>query len=171
MLFLFEFRNGKKYSAEVHFVHQNPQTSQLAVLGFFIQSKRNISTVNNEWNKYLTMAAELGMKDDSDILSLNLVSFIGNNLHDFWRYEGSLTVPPCSEGIIWSIFKQTIVLNETLIDLLRQNVLVTNRRDPQPLYNRLVYRSFLMKLYHRFTISRFTISHGFITRWGQPLIG
>ncbi|PKK24064.1 carbonic anhydrase VI [Columba livia] len=35
------------------------------------------------------------------------------NLSHFYRYQGSLTTPPCSESVIWTIFHSPIVLSHT----------------------------------------------------------
>jgi hypothetical protein len=67
---------------------------------------------------------------------------MGNDLLEFWRYEGSLTTPPCTEGIIWTIFKKPIAFLEDRFQTLRDNVYFEDYRGPQPLYNRTVYRNF-----------------------------
>ncbi|CAF4380379.1 unnamed protein product, partial [Rotaria sordida] len=123
------FRNGVKHAGEIHFVHINPETKEIAVLGIFMDSNRNTSTNetihirkrhNNiydtenitiiEWEKYFTTASNLQEINSSSILSLNLSSLMGDNLNDFWRYKGSLTTPPCTEGVIWTVFKSPIIL-------------------------------------------------------------
>lgn len=137
------FRNGIKYSGEAHFVYSNPQTDQLAVLALFIQSNQNGSATNHEWNKYITTAAKIGISSDSLMVGLNLASLMGNNLNEFWRFQGSLTTPPCTEGVVWTVFRKPLILNDSYVDLLRQNTLPKNDRNTQPLYNRIVYRSFI----------------------------
>ena len=149
------YRAGIKYAGEIHFVHTNPKTSQSAVLGFFMQSNRETKsntglpkTENrtfHEWKRYLIAAENLRMINNSVILSLNLASLIGSNLNDFWRYEGSLTTPPCTEGIIWTIFKVPIVFSEKNINTFRTNIFSEDYRSLQPLNNRTVYRNFLQE--------------------------
>ncbi|CAF4440468.1 unnamed protein product [Rotaria sp. Silwood2] len=154
--------NGIKHAGEIHFVHINPETKQIAVLGIFMESNRNTSTNEtihirkrrnniydtdnitiNEWEKYFATAANLNEINNSAVLNLNLASLMGKNLNDFWRYEGSLTTPPCTEGIIWTVFKTPITFNENEIDSFRKNISLENYRSPQALYNRMVYRNFL----------------------------
>jgi carbonic anhydrase len=75
-------------------------------------------------------------------LNLTLASLMNIDLHKFWRYTGSLTTPPCTEGIIWSVFKQPIVVNDNQLQGFRKNLFAKDYRNPQPLYKRIVYRSF-----------------------------
>jgi carbonic anhydrase len=151
-----------KYAGEIHFVHMNPETSESAVLSIFMQSNRTTTTNkiihaqkrdNNiykttkttidEWKKYFSVSKYLHDRNNSTILNLNLASLMGDSLNDFWRYKGSLTTPPCTEDIIWSIFKTPIIFNDSDIDTFRENILYEGYRGPQPLYNRIVYRNFL----------------------------
>ena len=149
-----------KYAGEIHFVHIQPATNKLAVLGMFMQSipenttnttlqsrrKRDLQTTKNstssEWMRYFTAAVNLQAFNTSTVISLNLASLMGDNLNDFWRYEGSLTTPDCMEGIIWTVFKRPIIFSESELNDFRQNLFTKTYRDPQPLYNRIVYRSF-----------------------------
>ncbi|KAM1853567.1 hypothetical protein ACFX14_009518 [Malus domestica] len=45
----------------------------------------------------------IGVIDPAEIVQLN-----GNN---YYKYIGSLTIPPCSEGVIWIISKQYAEMN------------------------------------------------------------
>ncbi|CAF1141717.1 unnamed protein product [Adineta ricciae] len=147
--------NGKKYAGEIHFVHRNPDTGQIAVLGMFMESVRNftihetiektdkvsVSTVN-EWKRYFDVAGQLTQYDNKTVLNLNLVSLMGDSLSDFWRYAGSLTTPPCTEGIVWTMFRDPIIFTESELESFRTNVYFEDYRGPQPLYDRVVHRSF-----------------------------
>ncbi|CAF0867440.1 unnamed protein product [Adineta steineri] len=150
--------NGEKYAGEIHFVYINPQTYQLAVLGIFMQTNPNIHTDHlrkrrdysntkkntlDEWEKFFSIAGTLQQTDMSVILRLNLAILMGTNLNDFWRYRGSLTVPPCTEDIIWTVFKAPIVFTENELNIFRKKLFFHDYRNPQPLYNRTVYRNFV----------------------------
>lgn len=74
------------------------------------------------------------------------------NLSHFYRYQGSLTTPPCSESVIWTIFHSPILLSHTQISLLENTLLDwQNRtlrndyRHAQPLHGRVVEASFRAK--------------------------
>jgi hypothetical protein len=98
--------------------------------------------IEQEWQRFFTIAQTLKNENDSTIFNLNLDLLMGETLTDFWRYEGSLTTPPCTEGIIWTLFKQEISFVESEFQSFRTNLYFEDYRRPQPLYNRTVYRNF-----------------------------
>lgn len=40
------------------------------------------------------------------------------NKKGYFRYDGSLAFPPCTEGVIWSIFRQTIPISASQVNFL-----------------------------------------------------
>ncbi|CAF1511274.1 unnamed protein product [Adineta steineri] len=141
--------NDQKYAAEIHFVYLNRKTNEKAVLAMFLKSildtrgrKTNDYTSSQEWTKYWSIIKNLKEINDSNIIHLRLRSLMSKNRNNFWRYKGSLTTPPCSQGIIWTVFKEPIIVNDHELFRIRKNIFSKNFRSPQRLYNRKVYRSF-----------------------------
>jgi carbonic anhydrase len=54
------------------------------------------------------------------------------------RYDGSLTTPPCTEGVKWCIFTQPAELSPLQIEAFK-TVYSGNARSVQKLYGRKVY--------------------------------
>ncbi|CAF0825193.1 unnamed protein product [Adineta steineri] len=151
--------NRAKYSGELHVIHTNRATNQTAVLGMFIQSlkqtntthknlrKRNTLTTGHvtsaEWIKYLSKVGQLKHVNQTIALNLTLGSLFTSDTTKYWRYSGSLTTPPCTEGIIWTIFEHPIVVSEDYFDLLRDNIYAKDYRSPQRINGRKVFRSYL----------------------------
>uniref|UniRef100_A0A8C8BLN6 Carbonic anhydrase 6 n=1 Tax=Otus sunia TaxID=257818 RepID=A0A8C8BLN6_9STRI len=87
------------------------------------------------------------------LLSLDVQAMLPENLSHFYRYQGSLTTPPCSESVIWTIFHSPIVLlrcsqisllENTLLDW-QNRTLRNDYRHAQPLNGRVVESSFRAK--------------------------
>jgi carbonic anhydrase len=55
----------------------------------------------------------------------------------FFRYKGSLTVPPCTENVTWHIYKQTMTVSKSQIEELSR-LYSNNFRPAQPLNRRYV---------------------------------
>jgi len=168
-LFCFK-RNGEKYGGEIHFVHANANKTKYAVLGFFMESKANVSAESSnssshdrrkrrinirkrdvlnttketatQWAQYFQVGEKLEEETNTTEVSLRLASLMGNSLNKFYRYEGSLTTPPCSEIVIWTVFETPIEFNDTEIQTFRTHIFSEDYRTIQPLNNRTVYRNF-----------------------------
>lgn len=103
---------------------------------------RNLA-MEQQWQTYFDAARHLTLQNNSTAINLTLSVLMGSNISEFWRYEGSLTTPPCDENVTWTIFKQRILILDYDFEDFRDHLFFESYRGPQPLYNREVYRSFL----------------------------
>ena len=58
----------------------------------------------------------------------------------YYRYEGSLTAPPCTEGVLWLVMKQPLEVSAAQLAALRR-LFPDNARPTQPLHGREVLDS------------------------------
>lgn len=96
----------------------------------------------NQWEMYFDAAQNLIHENDSTIMNLTLSLLMGENFDHFWRYSGSLTIPPCTENVMWTVFNQSILILNYDFELFRDDLFFQSYRGPQPLYDRKVLRSF-----------------------------
>lgn len=99
--------DGRFFDLELHIVHHyKDEPTQLgAVLGIFFDRKAGGNKANP-----LLESLQFDKTIDGEGISvsnLNLASFLdGVDLSAYWSYDGSLTTPPCSEGIEWNVVRE-----------------------------------------------------------------
>jgi carbonic anhydrase len=56
----------------------------------------------------------------------------------YFRFNGSLTTPPCSEGVVWLVMKQPLTASKEQIDQFAEVMGHHNNRPIQPANPRVV---------------------------------
>jgi carbonic anhydrase len=103
---------GKRTAMEAHFVHAAPD-GRLSVIGVLMAAgKRHHGFAE------IMRAAPKGEGEAKLKTPLDPHSFLPQS-RDFYRYEGSLTTPPCSETVEWSVFDTAIEVAEADIEAFR----------------------------------------------------
>lgn len=134
--------NGVKYPLELHFVHQSPK-GQLAVVGVFVERGAPNKTIE----QLMTYFPEPGVHDLLHFKErFNPNSLLPQNRKTF-QYAGSLTTPPCSEGVLWNVLTQAITMSEEQIKAFVDRY-DANARPVQPLYTRIIGEYPEAKAYH-----------------------
>ena len=122
--------NGKNFDMELHFVNQNTN-NQFAVLGLMIKEGASNPYLEKAWNiippEEITEAVKLTEPID-------LMSLLPKD-KDSFRYNGSLTTPPCSEAVKWIVLEEPIEMSKEQIDKFR-NIFPDNHRPIQTLNER-----------------------------------
>ncbi|CAI4223703.1 unnamed protein product [Auanema sp. JU1783] len=135
--------SGASYPAELHLVHQGTEDpSKLAVLGVFLQLGDDGRALEQEEEVIHNLQKPRSFKKiDNIVLSKKLPQ----NKRSFFRYEGSLTTPPCSECVTWTIFQEPVSITHEQLELFRQirdahqRPLVKNFRPTQEINDRTIY--------------------------------
>lgn len=136
--------DGKAFDMEVHFVHK-AEDGALAVLGvFFAPGARN----SNLAQVFDQMPASKGEKVSVG-RNLNPQVFIPDD-RSFFRYMGSLTTPPCLEGLTWTVFRNPITASADQVQAFA-SLFPNNARPAQP-----VNRRFLIEKINKATFSEYT---------------
>ena len=132
---------GKLFDMEMHLVHKS-KTGDLAVLGVFIERGGHNAAFAPVWDHLPSVPGETqhvaGVTIDlHEILSpIVEVTEEGQTVFpNYYRYDGSLTTPPCSEGVKWSVLTTPLEMSETQIGAFKA-IIHDNNRPVQPLNGR-----------------------------------
>lgn len=95
---------GEHFDLELHFVHTYLDGSLGAVIGVFFDREKGGDGDNLFIDQLNSIFTGAGVKRTDQ--KVNVEGFLDSlNLNEFWSYDGSLTTPPCTEGIKWSVLK------------------------------------------------------------------
>lgn len=123
---------GKRFAMDIHMVHKS-EDGRLAVLTLLIEEgKKDNALFNTLWK---SLPAENETRN-FDKISFNPATLLPNKLN-YWTFMGSLTTPPCTEGVRWLILKSPIQLSTKQVDRFRK-LFPMNARPVQPLNQRVV---------------------------------
>lgn len=126
--------NGKTTDMELHLVHQD-KNGVLAVVGLLIKEGKENKKLAAVWDKMPKEESKeevpLGQKLDARTLLPEDTST--------YRYKGSLTTPPCSEGVNWSVVKQPIEMSKEQIEEFKE-IFKMNSRPVQPVNEREILK-------------------------------
>uniref|UniRef100_A0A3P9NPT1 Carbonic anhydrase n=1 Tax=Poecilia reticulata TaxID=8081 RepID=A0A3P9NPT1_POERE len=148
--------DGEQYPMELHIVHMKSSYADLttalrdpngvAVLGFFYEVSKS---PNRMYDTIINGVQSVASKSSFSLPSISLAQLIPpeQKLTSYYRYRGSLTTPPCSESVVWTVFETPIPLSMdqmkafSTVQFYDGTSMVNNFRPVQPLNGRLVYRS------------------------------
>ncbi|WP_373796386.1 carbonic anhydrase [Neisseria dentiae] len=123
--------NHRHFPMEAHFVHQS-STGELAVLTVLFQEGRNNPALAQILAKHLKAGQSAQTAAPLDINTL----FPANRRH--FRLNGSLTTPPCSEGVNWIVLETPVSAGAGQIKAMAKMIGHPNNRPVQPLNARIV---------------------------------
>jgi carbonic anhydrase len=97
--------NGRGFAMVAHLVHKDAD-GKLAVVAVLIEEGKPHSLVQTVWNN-------LPLEKNEPVMPTTMMDM--NQLlpehRDYYTYMGSLTTPPCSEGVLWIVLKEPIQIS------------------------------------------------------------
>lgn len=126
-----EYIDGKPFPMEVHLMHQANDGAIVGVTVFVKAGSMN-STVQKIW---MHMPETEGQQAVSGV-DINPAGLLPDDLK-YYRYIGSQTAPPCSEGITWLVLKTPIEVSAEQIEAFAR-LYPSDVRPIQPLNGRVV---------------------------------
>ncbi|MBX2823049.1 MAG: carbonic anhydrase family protein [Rhodothermaceae bacterium] len=107
--------DGEYFPMAVHFVHQS-EAGELAVVGVLISS----GEANPAYDAYTSLS------EGGEASPVALMSMLPEDL-TYMTYPGSLTTPPCSEGVRWNVLTTPITMSPEQIEVFAAAHGDTNR--------------------------------------------
>ncbi|KAG6609599.1 Carbonic anhydrase [Phytophthora cinnamomi] len=128
--------NGKARAMELHLVHQ-AEDGSLAVVGVFFTEGKESAFLAQFWSEISTL-----QPDKHDHVALGKIAG-GDELNTLldgkiFRYSGSLTTPPYSEGVEWVVVSAMLEASPEQLELYRNFLPSPNAREAQQLNGRKV---------------------------------
>ncbi|KAG9146283.1 hypothetical protein Leryth_007979 [Lithospermum erythrorhizon] len=124
---------GKRYDLELHLVHQstNPKIdNNTSVFAALYKIGKPDSFLSKLMPSIKLLEDQEGMERHLEEIDPRELKIRNKK---FYRYLGSLTVPPCTEGVIWSISKKVRTVSKDQVELLREVVHDSAKNNARPL--------------------------------------
>ena len=124
--------NFNRFPMAVHLVHRNAE-GQLAIVAVLLDVGAASPLVDKVWTY---MPLDTGDQVRMPDAMLNLAELLPTDQR-YYQYMGSLTEPPCSEGVLWMVLKAPMTVSQAQLKLFTQ-LYPNNARPIQPLNARPV---------------------------------
>ena len=115
--------NSRGFAMVAHLVHRNAE-GQLAVVALLMDPGSANSLINKVWT-YMPLDSGDRVRMPQNLLDLN--ELLPKDQR-YYQFMGSLTTPPCTEGVLWNVIKQPISVGRDQIRLFSQ--LFSNNARP-----------------------------------------
>jgi carbonic anhydrase len=122
--------NGKGYDMVAHLVHADDE-GHLAVVAVLLKSGVSNAFLASIWRNF---PAEKEKSIENASVSVNAADLLPSD-YGYYTYLGSLTTPPCSEGVTWYVLKTPVQLSSEQVEAFAK-VYPMNARPIQPLNGR-----------------------------------
>jgi carbonic anhydrase len=124
--------DGHEFPLEAHLVHADAEGHLLVIAVMFKEGGHN--------HALATAWQDMPERPHTHHL-LHTHAFAGALLpqsRDYYRFDGSLTTPPCSEGVTWLVMKAPVTASQEQIAHFARVMGHPNNRPVQPLNGRVV---------------------------------
>jgi carbonic anhydrase len=122
----------KRYPMVAHLVHKNTE-GQLAVVAVLLDEGAANPLIDKVWTY---MPLDNGDRVRMPQGMLNMSELLPTDQR-YYQFMGSLTTPPCTEGVLWMVLKQPVTISKSQYKLFTQ-LYPNNARPVQPVNGRPV---------------------------------
>jgi len=126
--------NGRQFDMVAHLVHKDSE-GRLAVVAVLLDRGSTHGLIQTVWANLPLEKNELQQAQ----VTLDLNQLLPES-RLYYTYMGSLTTPPCSEGVLWMVLKQPVQVSNQQINIFSR-LYPMNARPVQPSQGRLIKES------------------------------
>jgi carbonic anhydrase len=130
-----EHINGHAYDMVAHLVHADA-SGHLAVVAILMEKGASNTFIDTVW---ANIPKEKEKAVDVPGVSVNAKDLLPAN-HGYYEFAGSLTTPPCSEGVTWFVLKRPVDLSAGQLGLFAR-LYPRDARPIQPVNGREILQS------------------------------
>ena len=123
--------NGKSFDMGIHFFHRDEE-GRLAIIAVLLERGSEHPLIQTLWNN-------LPLEVDQEVVpsvAIDLNDLLPKD-RSYYTFMGSLTTPPCSEDVLWMVFKQPVTISAEQVAIFSR-LYKNNARPVQPSNNRLI---------------------------------
>lgn len=123
--------NGEAFPMEAHLVHAD-ENGNLAVVAVMFKEDEPNPLLTELWRVMPTQAETKALPS-----GLSIEQMLPSD-RDYYRFNGSLTTPPCSEGVFWMVLKQPATASKAQVEQFSKTIGFSNNRPLRSVYARPV---------------------------------
>ncbi|OZG74780.1 carbonate dehydratase [Hahella sp. CCB-MM4] len=124
--------NGQSFPLEAHFVHADKR-GNLAVVGVMFEQGAANEGLQPAWNQ---LPLHAGGQETLDV-PIDATKLMPSSL-EYYRFNGSLTTPPCTEGVRWLVLKEPVSISKEQVEAFQRAIPFDNNRPVQPVNARVI---------------------------------
>jgi len=132
--------NGQEAAMELHLVHRD-MLGDLAVVGILME-------IGHNPNRLVDLIMEKAPEEEGEVpvgVSINAKALLPQSLN-YYTYSGSLTTPPCTEGVRWFVLQEPVHVSAVAVERLHELIaqfpayggFPDNNRPVRPLNGRTI---------------------------------
>ncbi|XP_030448006.1 alpha carbonic anhydrase 7-like [Syzygium oleosum] len=121
--------NGRRFDLELHMVHESPE-GEIAVVGVMYKLGQPDTFLSTMMKHIEGIADSHGVERAIGIVNPKHIKIGSRN---YYRYVGSLTVPPCTQNVLWTIVQKVRTVTREQVKLLREAVRDDSEFNARPL--------------------------------------
>lgn len=124
--------NGHRFHMEVHLFHEHGYDKKMAMVSilykfgrpepFFTKIEKFLGPVSGK----IDATVKLGTIDPTEIK---------RDINKYYRLKGSITTPPCTEGVTWTINREVRTISREQLELLKHAAIPEYRMNARPVQN------------------------------------